>query len=110
MDFYPRLGSCGALIDVPVGTVVAPKGSIAVTRNYDFDFVTGKSDELPYRTSKPVSSALEFAAYDCANSIVVLQVSADPMIHDAVSFKVSSCKSRSNLALGRRGAERHSSR
>ncbi|KAI0735989.1 purine and uridine phosphorylase [Earliella scabrosa] len=59
-----RLGSCGALIDVPVGTVVAPKGSIAVTRNYDFDFVTGKSDELPYRTSKPVS--------------------ADPMIHDAV--------------------------
>lgn len=49
-----RLGSCGALIDVPVGTVVAPKASIAVTRNYDFDFVHGKSEEQPYRTSKPV--------------------------------------------------------
>ncbi|KAI0757711.1 purine and uridine phosphorylase [Daedaleopsis nitida] len=59
-----RLGSCGALIDVPVGTVVAPVGSIAVTRNYDYDFVSGKSEEPPYRTSKPVK--------------------ADPILHDAV--------------------------
>ncbi|KAI0762336.1 purine and uridine phosphorylase [Fomes fomentarius] len=59
-----RLGSCGALIDVPVGTVVAPKASIAVTRNYDFDFVHGKSEEQPYRTSKPVC--------------------ADTILHDAV--------------------------
>ena len=50
-----RLGSCGALIDVPVGSVVVPKGSIAVRRNYDFDFVSGKSDEEPYHLSKPVS-------------------------------------------------------
>ncbi|TBU25663.1 purine and uridine phosphorylase [Dichomitus squalens] len=49
-----RLGSCGALIDVPVGSVVVPKGSIAVTRNYDFDFVSGTSEGQPYRLSKPV--------------------------------------------------------
>ncbi|RPD56315.1 purine and uridine phosphorylase [Lentinus tigrinus ALCF2SS1-7] len=63
-----RLGSCGALIDVPVGTVVAPKGSIAVTRNYDFDFTSrgAKPDgsEEPYRTSKPVM--------------------ADPILHSAL--------------------------
>ncbi|KAI0816900.1 purine and uridine phosphorylase [Trametes gibbosa] len=49
-----RLGSCGGLIDVPVGSVVVPKGSIAVSRNYDFDFVRGEQGERPYRTSKPV--------------------------------------------------------
>ncbi|PIL30009.1 hypothetical protein GSI_07920 [Ganoderma sinense ZZ0214-1] len=59
-----RLGSCGSLIDVPVGSVVAPKGSICVTRNYDYDFVTGSSQEEPYRLSKPVM--------------------ADPVLHDAV--------------------------
>ncbi|OBZ78779.1 hypothetical protein A0H81_00040 [Grifola frondosa] len=47
-----RLGSCGALIDVPVGSVVVPRASIAVTRNYDFNFATGLSDEPPYRISK----------------------------------------------------------
>ncbi|KAI0653772.1 purine and uridine phosphorylase [Cubamyces menziesii] len=61
-----RLGSCGGLIDVPVGSVVVPKGSIAVTRNYDFDFATGRSDEPPYRTSKPVlaDSTLHDAVVD----------------------------------------------
>jgi len=51
-----RLGSCGALIDVPVGTVVVPKSSIAVTRNYDFDFISGASQEPPYRISRPVNA------------------------------------------------------
>ncbi|KAG6873055.1 hypothetical protein C0995_003535 [Termitomyces sp. Mi166 len=49
-----RLGSCGALIDVPVGTVVVPKASVAVTRNVDFDFSSGDSLEPPYRISKSV--------------------------------------------------------
>ncbi|KAI0353249.1 purine and uridine phosphorylase [Trametes cingulata] len=64
-----RLGSCGGLIDVPVGTVVVPKASIAVTRNYDFDFVTGHSEEQPYRTSKPVfaDSDLHRAVVDSLN-------------------------------------------
>ncbi|KIM86516.1 hypothetical protein PILCRDRAFT_96037 [Piloderma croceum F 1598] len=51
-----RLGSCGCLTDLPVGSIVIPKASVAVNRNYDFDFVTGKSQEYPYRISKPVSA------------------------------------------------------
>ncbi|CCM04268.1 uncharacterized protein FIBRA_06438 [Fibroporia radiculosa] len=51
-----RLGSCGALIDVPVGSVVVPKSSIAITRNYDYDFARGSAGEPPYRISKPVDA------------------------------------------------------
>jgi len=51
-----RLGSCGCLTELPVGSVVIPKASIAVTRNYDFDFTTGNSQECPYKISKPVSA------------------------------------------------------
>ncbi|RXW23547.1 hypothetical protein EST38_g2316 [Candolleomyces aberdarensis] len=50
-----RLGSCGALVDVAVGSVVLPSSSIGITRNYDFDFVSpGNSSEPAYRFSKPV--------------------------------------------------------
>ncbi|KAL0069295.1 hypothetical protein AAF712_003660 [Marasmius tenuissimus] len=50
-----RLGSCGCLIDAPVGTVVVPKSCISVTRNVDFDFTDpDHCDEPPYRISKPV--------------------------------------------------------
>ncbi|KAH0578128.1 hypothetical protein H2248_004093 [Termitomyces sp. 'cryptogamus'] len=49
-----RLGSCGALIDVPVGTVVVPRASVSVTRNVDFDFGSADSLESPYRISRPV--------------------------------------------------------
>ena len=46
-------------MDVPVGTVVVPKSSIAITRNYDFDFGTeSDSNGKPYLISKPVSSPL----------------------------------------------------
>ncbi|KAF7304386.1 Uridine phosphorylase [Mycena chlorophos] len=48
-----RLGSCGGLIDVPVGSVVVPNASVAVERNVDYDFVASESTELPYRVSKP---------------------------------------------------------
>ena len=38
-----------------VGAVVIPKASVAVNRNYDFDFAKDGSDPLgPYRVSKPV--------------------------------------------------------
>jgi hypothetical protein len=50
----PRLGSCGALIDIPVGSVVVPKASIAVTRNLDCDFINGSTEDEPYRISKQV--------------------------------------------------------
>ncbi|KAJ2912696.1 hypothetical protein MD484_g7713, partial [Candolleomyces efflorescens] len=50
-----RLGSCGALVDVAVGSVVLPSSSIGITRNYDFDFVNpGNSSEPAYRLTKPV--------------------------------------------------------
>ena len=50
-----RLGSCGALVDVKVGTVVVPSASIAVNRNYDYDFVNGGPvNQQPYRFSKRV--------------------------------------------------------
>ncbi|EGN94288.1 hypothetical protein SERLA73DRAFT_188087 [Serpula lacrymans var. lacrymans S7.3] len=49
-----RLGSCGCLTDLPVGSLVVPKASIAVTRNLDFDFVAGNSvnTNTAYRFSK----------------------------------------------------------
>jgi uridine phosphorylase len=40
-----------------VGTVVVPKASIAVNRNYDFDFQNGQSAQSPYKFSKPVSAS-----------------------------------------------------
>lgn len=49
-----RLGSCGCLTDLSVGSIVIPKASVAVTRNYDYDFISGSSQESPYRISKPV--------------------------------------------------------
>ncbi|KAF9451454.1 purine and uridine phosphorylase [Macrolepiota fuliginosa MF-IS2] len=53
-----RLGSCGALIDVPVGSVVVPKTCVAVNRNVDFDFAHPENNrgESAYRISKPVSA------------------------------------------------------
>ncbi|KAJ7708312.1 uridine phosphorylase [Mycena rosella] len=58
-----RLGSCGSLIDVPVGSVVIPKSSVAVERNLDFDFVNPEEcTEQPYRISKPVMADAEFHA------------------------------------------------
>lgn len=56
-----RLGSCGGLIHVPVGTVVVPKACISVTRNVDFDFVNPEeNDDVPYKISKPVYADPEF--------------------------------------------------
>ncbi|KAI0791890.1 purine and uridine phosphorylase [Abortiporus biennis] len=59
-----RLGSCGGLIDVPVGTVVIPTASIAVNRNYNFDFLNENesSGEKPYRFSKQVQADPELRA------------------------------------------------
>jgi len=51
-----RLGSCGCLTDLPVGSLVLPASSIACTRNVDFNFASGDPWEVPYRLSKPVSA------------------------------------------------------
>uniref|UniRef100_A0A0W0F9X7 Nucleoside phosphorylase domain-containing protein n=1 Tax=Moniliophthora roreri TaxID=221103 RepID=A0A0W0F9X7_MONRR len=58
-----RLGSCGCLINAPVGTVVVPKACVAVTRNVDFDFLNPEaSQEPPYRISKLVYGDTELHA------------------------------------------------
>ncbi|KAG6369257.1 purine and uridine phosphorylase, partial [Boletus reticuloceps] len=49
-----RFGSCGCLTDLPVGSLVLPKASLAVTRNLDFDFANGDPWRVPYRLSKPI--------------------------------------------------------
>jgi len=49
-----RLGSCGCLTDLPVGSLVLPKASIAVTRNLDFDFANGDHWRVPYTLSKSI--------------------------------------------------------
>jgi len=60
-----RLGSCGGLLDIPVGSVVIPRASIAITRNLDYDFAsdeTEEADEQPYRLSKPAYPDAELHA------------------------------------------------
>ncbi|KAF9220370.1 purine and uridine phosphorylase [Gyrodon lividus] len=49
-----RLGSCGCLTDLPVGSLILPKASVAITRNLDFDFANGDHWRTPYRLSKPI--------------------------------------------------------
>ncbi|KAG2137540.1 purine and uridine phosphorylase [Suillus clintonianus] len=51
-----RLGSCGCLTDLPVGSLVLPASSVACTRNVDFDFASCDPWDVPYRLSKPVSA------------------------------------------------------
>lgn len=65
---------------MPVGTIVVPKASIAITRNYDFDFIKGDSSELPYRISKPVS----FLGLPGNLVLTTTQVNADPELHRTV--------------------------
>jgi len=51
-----RLGSCGCLTDLPVGSLVLPTASVAVTRNFNYDFVEGDPWEVPYHVSRPVQA------------------------------------------------------
>ncbi|KXN85898.1 hypothetical protein AN958_10740 [Leucoagaricus sp. SymC.cos] len=66
-----RLGSCGALINVPVGSVVVPKACVAVNRNVDYDFARPEnncSGKPAYRISKPSIN-------------LIFQVLADRVLH-----------------------------
>ncbi|KAF9526790.1 nucleoside phosphorylase domain-containing protein [Crepidotus variabilis] len=56
-----RLGSCGALENVPVGTVVVPESCVQISRNVDFDFLHPESNDSgpPYRISKLASGDKE---------------------------------------------------
>jgi uridine phosphorylase len=56
-------GSCGALTDVPVGSLVIPDACIAITRNWDFEFGEDgdpEKDKAAYIVSKPVSFTLPY--------------------------------------------------
>jgi uridine phosphorylase len=59
-EIYCSFGSCGGLIDdLPVGSLVVPKASVAVTRNLDFDFLeppTETSHLDAYHVSRPVGN------------------------------------------------------
>jgi hypothetical protein len=93
-DSWPRrLGSCGCLTELPVGSVVIPKASIAVTRNYDFDLTTGNSQECPYKISKPVRGLVRVTDFSILRTIVTIQVSADPDLHLAVNITGKLCVS-----------------
>ena len=70
-----------------MGSVAVPKGSIAVTRNFDYDFVSGNSQEQPYRLSKPVRPQL--LTPELLRVTAASQVMADPILHDAVRFTTS---------------------
>lgn len=50
----PSLGSCGALIDIPPGSLVVPKACIAINRNWDYDFINGDPTQQPYFITKQV--------------------------------------------------------
>ena len=50
----PSLGSCGALIDIPPGSLVVPKACVAINRNWDYDFVNGDPTQQPYSITRQV--------------------------------------------------------
>lgn len=54
-----RLGSCGALIDIPPGSLVVPKACVAINRNWDYDFVNGDPTQQPYFITKQVEADAE---------------------------------------------------
>ena len=48
------LGSCGALVSIPPGSLVVPKACVAINRNWDYDFVNGDPTQQPYFITKQV--------------------------------------------------------
>lgn len=61
-----RLGSCGGLTDLPVGSLVVPSAGVSVRRNYDYDFLSDNADGQdgsPYQVSKPVAADAELHAF-----------------------------------------------
>jgi len=70
-----RFGSCGALANLPLGTIAVPKASVTIIRNVDYDFVNSEGyGKPPYIISKPVS--------------------ADPLLHATISRAFVELKSQ----------------
>lgn len=56
-----RLGSCGAVADLPVSSVVVPEACVQISRNVDFDFTNPEINAEPaYCISKPVCFLTSF--------------------------------------------------
>ena len=54
-----RIGSCGALADVPVGSVAIPRACVAVMRDFNFDFTEGREGDSPYLISREAEADAE---------------------------------------------------
>lgn len=52
--FNLSLGSCGALVDIPPGSLVVPKACVGINRNWDYDFINGDPTQQPYFITKQV--------------------------------------------------------
>ncbi|KIK97583.1 hypothetical protein PAXRUDRAFT_211354 [Paxillus rubicundulus Ve08.2h10] len=87
-----RLGSCGCLTDLPVGSLILPKASIAVTRNLDFDFANGDHWRTPYRLSKPVSADLDLLMAQLKGALESARPVAapNPIVTNAVNASTDS--------------------
>ncbi|PWN98342.1 purine and uridine phosphorylase [Tilletiopsis washingtonensis] len=75
-----RLGSCGSLAaEAPIGSVVVPKTSVGITRNYDAFHSDAAADEEPYHITRPL---------DC-----------DADVHDALLAALQSSRPAATGAL-----------
>ncbi|KAH8827676.1 purine and uridine phosphorylase [Flagelloscypha sp. PMI_526] len=91
-----RIGSCGGLVDVPVGSVTVPKACIAVARNVDFDFGLDENSDpqatsnVPYTISKPVNADEQLHSAVLA-SVQLNKISSDVVVlDDAVNASADS--------------------
>jgi hypothetical protein len=60
----PSLGSCGALIDIPPGSLVVPRACVGIHRNWDYDFINGDPSQQPYLITKQVWSTFNFRWFE----------------------------------------------
>jgi len=79
--FQPSLGSCGALVDIPPGSLVVPKACVGINRNWDYDFVNGDPTQQPYSITRQVRTRHRFGIFKADISV---KVDADPEIYEAV--------------------------
>ena len=68
-------------MDTPVGSLVVPSASVAIRRNYDFDFANETGDAAnssPYEISKSVCDCYTFL---CFSNGEPAKVPADQRLH-----------------------------
>lgn len=83
----PSLGSCGALIDIPPGSLVVPKACVAINRNWDYDFINGDTTQQPYFITKQVCT--EPILIHSLRLTSLAKVEADQEIYEEVMIHLS---------------------